>query len=329
VIIVPNQVDYNQFCTRPLHGVQLEVGGSNSDNLIETKDTVETLKIWHNQVPSADMANLIWKKYEGGIRYQSLLRIYRTYYGLLFKIDSEGKGIFEYSRGGIGINWEKQGTGADHYFQSLGLSLWLELKGVPCIHANSVAVGNEAIGIMAPSRIGKTTLTAALVDSGQKMMSDDMIALHYQAGEWRVYPGWPQLRMWPDIALRYSGKNPEQLNQVHSRFEKRIIDQNTNKKFKFCRCSRPLRKIYLLDRRDSSEAQIDIQDISPSKALIHLLQNSILGDAYDALKIEQKRLFVLARIINQIPLKKISYPSGISFLPMVCEKIMDDLSMSK
>ena len=265
----------------------------------------------------------LWEKETRGGRYLSRLGLYRTEKGLLLKIDCEGSGSFEYRPDGIGIHWQREGTGAEHYFQSFGVALWLELQGIPCIHANALAVGKGAIGIIAPSRTGKTTLTAALLDAGLGLMTDDMLALHHAGGQWLVHPGWPQLRMWPDTARRFAGAGLHALPRVHERFDKRIVHLEAHDRFAFCSQSRPLERLYLLERRETTHGETETTDIPPGEALLHLLQNSMLADAYRPLGLEQQRLEKLAALLGDIPLTRIRYPSGMHHLSAVCQRILD------
>jgi hypothetical protein len=203
------------------------------------------------------------------------------------------------------------------------------MRGIPCIHANGLATDeNEAIGIIASSRTGKTTLSACLFEMGLQLMTDDMLALHPNKAEWVVHPGWPQLRMWPDMASKFSNISLEKLKRVHSRFEKRVVDLKTDESVGTCQSSRSLKRLYLLERLNKEVGDIEIQDIPPGEALIHLLQNSMLADAYKGLGIEQMRLHRLAELIGQVPVKKIVYPSGMNNLPRVCEQIHTDLKIA-
>lgn len=287
------------------------------------------MKVWRANAEPTLIADPIWLKEDKGERYASLLRLSKTPRGQRLEIDCEGKGHFEYSPEGLGIYWQEGGTGPAHYLQSLGLSLWLEQRGLPCIHANALAVDDVAIGLIAPSQAGKTTLSAALLEHGMQLMTDDMLALYAGQDGWTVYPGWPQLRMWPDSAQRYVAPNKPALAKVHDRFAKRIVDAESIGASSFCTGSRPLKQLYLLDRKQSTKAgqgEVKIETISPSEAMIYLLQNSILGDAYQALGLESSRLKALARLVRQVPFKKISYPSGENSLPWVCEQIKRDLA---
>ncbi len=280
------------------------------------------LPIWQATKEPAT-TRLLWQKEDRGERYTSRLEMHRTLSGLLLKIDCEGKGSFAYQPEGIGICWEEGGTGPEHYFQTLGAALWLELQGVPCIHANALDTGEGAIGIIAPSRTGKTTLTAALLEHGPRLMTDDMLALHHANGQWLVHPGWPLLRMWPDTARQYLQSGFEALPRVHGRFDKRIVHLARHGRFAHGNQARPLRRLYLLERRKENKGEIETTDIPPGEALLHLLQNSMLADAYRPLGLEQPRLRTLATLLEEIPLTRIRYPSGLHHLSAVCQRITD------
>ena len=312
-----------RYFQRPLHGLRLQARGIEA----ETRGRLEEggfipLRVWVNAA-EPDTDDLLWVKEDEGERYTSRLELYRTEQGLLLKIDCEGRGSFEYRPEGIGIHWQREGTGPGHYFQTLGAALWLELQGIPCIHANALAAGEEAIGIIAPSRTGKTTLTAALLDAGLVLMTDDMLALHRIAGQWQVCPGWPQLRMWPDTARHLAGVDLHRLPRVHERFDKRILHLEEQGRFTHCGRCRPLRRFYLLERRGSEKGGIETTEIPPGEALLHLLQNSMLADAYRSLGLEQQRLETLAALLEEVRLIRIRYPSGLQHLGEVAQFIQN------
>ncbi len=318
---MPRPVFPQRCYRRPLHGVRLVQGAEEESLQGFTGESITTLRVWQQDSRCGTTTEPLWTMADQGERYETLLSLEKSPRGLLLKVDCEGQGEFEYTPEGIGVNWKQGGTGPEHYFQTLGLSLWLEQRGVPCIHANALAAGNGAIGLMAPSRTGKTTLTAALLETGLQLMTDDMLALHRENGQWQVYPGWPQVRMWPDSAARYAGEGLAALDKVHQRFEKRVVDLEQNDSLGFCAEPRPLRQLYLLDRHEPEHGEVKVSAVTPGEALIHLLQNSMLGDAYQALNIETQRLKTLAQLLQQVPLKKISYPSGMQHLHRVGKEI--------
>lgn len=259
----------------------------------------------------------LWRLQDQGERYSSVIELFDEPTRKLLQIECEGKGIFEYVGDAINITWQDQGTGFEHYLQTIGLSLWLEMRGVPCIHANAIATDSGVIGLIAPSQTGKTTLTAALAARGMAMMTDDMMALHKVEAGWKVYPGWPQLRMWPQVAEHFI-KNAHNLQHVHSRFEKRLVKLNEQTALSHTNKSGLLKRLYLLERTDKKNVQVSIEPMTAAESMMALLQNSMLADAYRPLGNESSRLASLASLLETVQVKRVVYPSGKQYLAKVC-----------
>lgn len=251
----------------------------------------------------------------------------------LLKIDCQGKGLFKIDKNNIEICWNEKGTDSAHYFQTLGLALWLELNNILCIHANALAYKNKAIAFVAPSRTGKTTLTAELCKSEFSVMTDDMMALHKQNNEYVVYPSWPVARMWPEtLTIIGNEYNKNELNKVHEKFDKKVVVINKKNGFDFCDIPKKLKTIYILNRVEENIDQCNthsnicnITRLSSAEAVILLIQNSILGSAYKALSIEQSRFLKLAELIENVKVKKITYLSGKQHLSKIKQMLINDL----
>lgn len=272
----------------------------------------------------------------------------------ILQIDCQGKGQFHITNNTVKVYWDEQGTDSAHYFQTIGLALWLELNKVLCIHANALAYKGDAIALVAPSRTGKTTLTAELCKADFELMTDDMMALHHIDNQYMVYPSWPEARMWPETLELIQSKNSNSkditLTKVHEQFEKRTVKINKNNGFGFCETPKPLKTIYLLNRVNTKEElqrDIDkstanqcelterkvqqtntdsnvcnITTLTSAHAVILLLQNSILGSAYSVLDLEVDRVKSLTKLIKNVSFKKITYVSGKQNLVCVkCELI--------
>lgn len=289
----------------------------------------------------------IWSMVDEGERYHSKVSLYKansnksctgsgsfdsseniddSYY---LNINCQGTGSFKVTNNNITIDWQAQGTGADHYFQTLAVALNLELNKVLCIHANALAYQDKAIAIVAPSRTGKTTLTAALSQSGFSLMTDDMVALHEGEQGYDIYPSWPVARMWPDALNDIQLNTSEEHQKVHEKFEKRIVNLEKVKDLTFCNEPKKLHVIYLLNRlpkKQNSNAPIcEIVPIATAQAIIVLLQNSILGSCYRKLNLEKSRVKGLSKLLENIAFKQINYLSGKEHLGEVGKVIKSDL----
>jgi hypothetical protein len=107
------------------------------------------------------------------------------------------------------------------YLLGVPLALLLRQRGCLVLHASAVAREGHVLAFMGPSRIGKSTLTAALLGAGCSFVADDVLALRVTEAGSAVLPGPPQFRLWPD-SLTHLGEAPERLPVIHPAFSKRI-----------------------------------------------------------------------------------------------------------
>jgi predicted ATPase len=336
----------NPLFSLPLHGIAC--------NPFCVKNSAEApfnIQLEFNQIDLEQSEKPQWSLIDQGERYQSEVLLFKgspnkeekkehkkstinqndTYY---LSVNCQGNGLFKINNNNITVDWQANGTNEAHYFQTLAAALYLELNDILCLHANALAFKDNAVAFVAPSRTGKTTLTTFLSQHGFSMMTDDMMALHYneKTTEYIIYPSWPVARMWPDSFAELVGNQDIKSEKVHANFAKRLvsIDNRKNNIVDFCNEPKKLKVIYLLKRHDNligqNEGFCKITDIPASEALILLLQNSILGSAYKALGKEQTRVILLAKLLNKIQFKQISFSSGKDNLRYVCEKIKEDLS---
>lgn len=88
------------------------------------------------------------------------------------------------------------------------------------LHACCVEIGGRAIAISADSGIGKSTLAAAFVRHGHRVLADDVTVVdaHAPAGP-LVLPAFPRIRLWKD-ALETLGLPAEGLEPCRNRMQK-------------------------------------------------------------------------------------------------------------
>jgi hypothetical protein len=181
--------------------------------------------------------------------------------------------------------------------------------------------------LIGESRAGKTTLTVSLLQRGCSLLSDDLLTLADRGGRFWAAPGLPQVRMWPDaIGNLMPTASAFDMERVHARFEKRWVPAEGILPNVVAREAKPLRALYLLERDQSgSRHDIVFEPVPPGEALLSLLTYSVIGDAAAALGVEVERLARLARIVETVRVRRLRYPSGLEWLPRVCQAIADDL----
>jgi hypothetical protein len=200
------------------------------------------------------------------------------------------------------------------------LSYWFERRGLPTLHASAVARDGHAISFVSRHGGGKSGLAAAMVRAGCALVTDDLLVLENREDRWEARPSYPEMRMWPDEATHFVGSYTA-LPLVQSDSEKRRVGVGAGGFGSFQEASVPLACIYLASRRPGTDGGIEIQPVSRSEALIELVRHSFSPRLVEAAGLQPSRLDRLARLVRQVPVRRLSYPSGFERLPEVAEAL--------
>lgn len=203
------------------------------------------------------------------------------------------------------------------------LSYWLERQGIPTLHASAVRIGCGAVGFLAAPGEGKSGLASALVATGSALLTDDILAIEEQDGTFRGRPAYPQMRMWPDEALHFFGRF-EDLPRVHPELEKRRVKVGPGGFGLFQDLPLPLSLLYVTERIRGG-GSLEIRELSRQEALIELIRHSFSPTLVEAAGLQPARFDRLARLVQQVPVKRLRYPSGFDLLPRVAEAVRLDL----
>lgn len=142
------------------------------------------------------------------------------------------------------------------------LALLLHQRGHYILHASAVQSTEGALAFAGGSGWGKSTLAATLDARGYALLADDLTALSVSNGRCMAFPGFPQLKLWPE-AVAWLGEVPESLPKLHPEFEKRTCRATQA----FSHRALPLRRIYLL----AEGPRLGIERLKPHEALIALM----------------------------------------------------------
>jgi hypothetical protein len=84
---------------------------------------------------------------------------------------------------------------------------------------------------------------------------------------------------------------------------------------------RPLQALYLPERTD--DAPIRVQSVAPTDALQAVLRHSFLPRLVEATGWQAHRLNALAQLVEQIPVRRLTYPNGVEHLSRVAEAVLE------
>lgn len=203
------------------------------------------------------------------------------------------------------------------------LALWLELRGVPTLHAASVVVDGQAASFLATNKGGKSTLAMALVQAGARLLGDDQLPLERNGERTLGRPGYPQMRFWPEQARRLLGGVGD-LERVQPGSPKLRVPVGEGGFGRFHAQAVPVQALYLPER-DASHV-IEVLRVPLGEALTELVRHSFLVGVLEALGLAPQRFQAFAALLRQAPLRRLRYPSGLEHLEAVREAILNDLS---
>jgi hypothetical protein len=166
---------------------------------------------------------------------------------------------------------------------------------------------------------GKSTLAAALHAQGHSLLADDVTALTVGIGCPTVSPGFPQLKLWPDVVVSL-GEALETLPRLHPLFEKRARRVT----WEFSQMDFPLRCIYVL----APGPVPAIEPLRPQEALIELVRHWY-GARFgiELLRPSGLSSFFLrcGNLAKRVPVYRLTRPSSLSTLRDVARLVEEHL----
>lgn len=235
--------------------------------------------------------------------------------GTRFAIERRGREVW--------ADWPENYTLEDActYLHGPVMGFVLRLWGTVCLHASAVAVGDRAIALVGLPGAGKSTTAAAFACSGFPVLSDDIVALSDEDGQWLVQPGYPRVNLWPDSVRALFGSE-DFLPRITPTWDKRYLPLGQNGRH-FGSEPLPLSAIYILDSRDLTLTAPVIESVSAKEALITLVANTYVNYLLDQ-NMRRTEFDVLSRIISGTPVRRVRPRDEPSAIVGLCEALADD-----
>lgn len=245
-----------------------------------------------------------------------------------FEYDDQIEFLIERDGGDVWCNWSGAATLADAavYLRGPILGFVLRLRGVVCLHASAVAIGQGAIAILAPAGGGKSTTAATFAKLGFPVLSDDVAALEPRGDELLVLPGYPRVNLWPDAAEALYGArdNLQRMTPaigINDWWDKRFVDLEPGTQF--CVTPLPLAAVYVLGDRTAGTGPASIDAISPQDAFMWLTDGTSVNYALDeSMRATEFRL--LGQLVRTVPVRHVTPHNSHDNLREMCVAILND-----
>jgi len=244
-------------------------------------------------------------------------RYYRFCYadGTEFLLDQNGTRIW--------ASWLEPFTLEDTTTYLLGpiMGFVLLLRGLVCLHASAIAIGDEAIALVGPAGAGKSTTAAAFSDRGYGVLAEDVLTLDDGSDQFLVRPAYPCIRLWPTSVRALYG-NANHLPKLTPNWDKCYLDLTTSPQ-QFQREPLPLAAIYELGERCEERRAPFIEPVGHSAGLMSLIANTYVTKLIDK-QMRARQFDVLTRVLNNVPLRRVTPHRDAARIPELCDSILND-----
>jgi hypothetical protein len=259
---------------------------------------------------------------EGG---KPALRVLERKGGACFEMRyADGTKVFiDRTGSNVWATWPDTATLEDTATYILGpvLGFVLRLRGVLCLHASAVAVGDRAVALVGPPGAGKSSTAACFAAIGYPVLAEDVVALTEQEGGFLVQPGYPRVNLWPEsVAALFDFT--EALPLITPPWEKRFLDLSTGSS-RFQSEPLPLSAVYLLGERQSPPAAPRIESMSAADGLISLAANTYANYLLDT-AMRAQEFDALSRLVAAVPVRRVLPVEDLKGLKGLCEAIVGD-----
>lgn len=205
----------------------------------------------------------------------------------------------------------------------LGVALraLLHQRGLLVLHASVVAVDGQGVAFMGNHGVGKSTIAAACLDHGLGIVTDDIAAIDLSGLVPLVYPGTPQLKLYPIVATMMRSQ-PDALVRLATGVDK----LGWRKPSGWVSAPVPLTHVYDLVPGPTSE----VRRLKGPEALIALLRNSYggqLGLVHDR-RTAALHFYQCAHLTRRMPISTLSVKRHLETLGDAISLVKDDLAAS-
>ncbi len=283
-----------------------------------------SLPAWLNDVTATQVETsyVAESKSECG---EPALRVFRVLDGNYYRFYYADQTEFLIDRAGAEVwaHWSAPLTLEDTATYLLGpvMGFVMLLRGVVCLHASAIAVGDKAIALLGPAGSGKSTTAAAFSDCGYSVLAEDVVTLDDRGDRFLVRPGYPCIRLWPASVKALYGSETH-LPKLTPNWDKCYLDL----KEQFHAQPLPLAAIYHLGQRRHDTSAPIVEALDRSEGLLSLIANTYATKLMDK-QMRAREFELLTRVMNNVPLRRITPHADPARIPELCNAILNDFNI--
>jgi hypothetical protein len=278
-----------------------------------TEDDLRAAEVWYtaaNEGVDGGPASQVWR-IRGGDFYR-----FRYGDGVEAFIDRQGARIW--------LDWPQPLAINDVMLYVMGnlLGFAQRLRGVTCLHASSIRIGDRAIAMIGPAGAGKSSSAAGFFRLGHAVLADDVTSLFEQDGRFYVRPGHERIWLRPDVVRQLFGAE-EALPRLTLKWEKRCLELGGSN---LGPGSEPvlLAAIYKLGRDLEAAEPPVLTSVNPRDALLTLVPNTYVNFLLDP-RMRSEEFQCLGLLAQAVPMCEVRSHGNPPDILRLCERILADL----
>ncbi len=200
------------------------------------------------------------------------------------------------------------------------MSFWLETTGRPVLHASCIAAADLAVAFLAFSGRGKSTLAAAFLQDGYRLISDDSLPVEISEEKILAWPCHPRIKMMPEQAKLFLGE-VDHLPPVNGFSTKIGVPVRETWSGSFGTTPKKLVCCYLPEHRPE-QPDVVIERVRGAAAVIELVRHSLVPRLTAGAGMQRERFHLLHQMATRLEVCRLIYPSGIDSLRAVREAVV-------
>jgi hypothetical protein len=253
------------------------------------------------------------------------LRVFRLFEGKYYRFCYADQTEFVVDQNGskIWASWIEPLTLEDTSTYLLGpiMGFVMLLRGVVCLHASAVAIGDEAIALLGAAGSGKSTTAAAFSARGYSILAEDVVTLDDREDHFLVRPAYPCIRLWPASVKALYGTETH-LPKLTPNWDKRYLDL-TQRPEQFQQQPLRLAAIYQLGERRNDTRAPFMEPLDRAEGLMSLVANTYATKLMDK-QMRAREFELLTRVLNNVPLRRVTPHTDAARIPELCDSIVSD-----
>lgn len=212
----------------------------------------------------------------------------------------------------------------EDYYLSQVLSFFFVRDNREPLHASVITNGATSLALMGDSGTGKSSMVAAFLNMGWKLVTDDLAMIDVDGWSCLIHPGFPRLKVHSDVASKYC--SARMLSESSRRLSNKLVchldRDHYHASATALNCAVELHR-----NTDNVSETPELKVLEGAQAFLALLRNSYNSVTTDTHR-ERSRFTHFSRLAMVLPVYEYAYRSDLSLLDGVAERLANRVERS-